>query len=219
MIDGRDQRMVSARLALVEYRVLPTEKRVSAADVDRLLYEGVQQMRSIAMTPEYVLDVFQVDCGKKKSQIDWIVHVMNERASLVAGTDSPAAEAEPFKLPDQGAWRWLRNATSFEPTDQFQLEYRNEDGRLRLHMLDDDFERAILCGYPATDEEEARDIPMLIVRKQAAEAVFAAVWLIGDEVEDVIIEHRPNHEDQLVYRVTVNGRSRTHLIPLLSSVE
>src|SRR5690606_11136217 len=70
MIDGRDQRGSPTLLRLVEYRDLPDDKRVTAADETGILYDGVRQMRTVCMTPDYVLDIYQVDCGATPRQID-----------------------------------------------------------------------------------------------------------------------------------------------------
>src|SRR5690606_351811 len=84
MIDGLDQRCSCEMLDLIEYRDLPDEKRVTAADRRGILYPGVRQSRSLTMTPDYILDVFQVDVGDQPRQIDWIVHIMDENADAPA---------------------------------------------------------------------------------------------------------------------------------------
>ena len=65
------------------------------------------------------------------------------------------------------------------------------------------------------DTPNSANIPMLIVRKQAARATFVAVWLIGDNVKDVTIDSRPEREGKLVYEIRVGPHVRQHLLPKL----
>lgn len=275
MIDGQDQRGAGRLLRLVEYRDTPREKRATAADEEGLLYEGVRQMRTICMTPEYVLDVFQVNCGQKSRQIDWIVHVMDEKATAPPEHNPVLAELTPFDLPKTGAWQWLKNARSNKGVrkspdkgveksfdkgvgkssdegvgkssdegigkilrDENQgarnlfsdenkgarnlfrdgllaFDWRSEGARLRLKLLDPGAERVIACGYPASDEPDAGTIPMLIVRRQANTAVFAALWLVGDAVNNAELKPLPVRPGYLVYEVHVDGRPQRHLVPAL----
>ncbi|MBI4579531.1 MAG: alginate lyase family protein [Planctomycetes bacterium] len=213
MIDGADQRCGSEMLDLVEFRDLPDEKRVTAADGRGLLYPGVRQMRTIAMTPDYVLDVFQVDCGQQTRQIDWIVHVMDERATAPPERNPLVAMAEPFELPPTGAYRWLWHPRSVVPDGPIAMEWFDGQDRLALHMPNPDFERVIFCGYPADDQPGSRNVPMMIVRAQAPRATFVAVWLVGDRVSHVDLNALPDHDGRLRYAITAAGRPRQHLVP------
>lgn len=215
MIDGGDQRCSAEMLRLVEFRDLPEEKRVTAADDKGVLYEGVRQMRTLAMTPEYVLDVFQVDCGARTRQIDWVVHVLDGGARMAESASPDLASRRPFELPGTGAWKWLRDATSFKPGGPIAMEWQDGDVRLRLRMLDPGAERVILCGYPSTDRPDSPSVPMMMVRKNDRQAVFAAVWLIGSEIEEVEFKTLPGHDGMLVYQVKAGETIRKHLIPRL----
>lgn len=220
MIDGLDQRCAGEMLDLVEFRDLPDEKRVTAADRRGILYDGVRQMRSVAMTDDYVLDVFQVNVGEKARQIDWIVHIMDENAAVPADLNPPLAQAEPFSLPATGAYPWLRDARSLPLTgdaaaSMHSLEFRDGQDRLGLKLLGDGLERLILCGYPVSDQADSRSVPMVIARANASRAVFVAVWLIGANPSEVQIERLPEHEGRLVYRVVADGRPREHQVPKL----
>jgi hypothetical protein len=221
MIDDQDQRYSNQLLRLVEFRDLAEEKRVTAADDDGILYPGVRQMRTIAMTDDYILDVFQVDCGRQQRQIDWVVHLLDENASPNPATQTVLVSAEPFELPKHVPWNWLREAKSFAPEQTIDLGWHHEDAHVRLMMLNPDAERVILCGYPSTDEPDCPLIPMVIVRTRTAHATFATVWLTGRSPRDVKLQALPDHDDQLVFKVTTrhpagNRQSRQHhLIPKL----
>jgi len=138
MINGQSQRYSSKLLDLVEFRDLPDEKRVTAADSKGLLYEGVRQMRTVAMTPDYVLDVFQVDCGQKEHQIDWIAHLLNENAIPCKKTKAILKKTNVFELPITGPWKWLRNSRSFVPADHIQLScYDSHDHHTKTRQTGD----------------------------------------------------------------------------------
>lgn len=217
MIDGADQRCMPEMLRLIEYRDLPDEKRATAVDETGILYPGVRQMRTIAMTPEYVLDVFQVNAGDKPRQIDWIAHLLDESGTLPLEHNPALAALEPFRLSKAGAYPWLREAESFKPVSKLELDACGGDGsRLRLQMLNPGFERAIVCGYPANDKPGSGNIPMLIARMQAPRAVFAAIWLIGDAPAAADLEALPDHDGKLVFEVTTNTTTRRHLLPKLN---
>lgn len=230
MIDGLDQRCSSEMLDLIEFRDLPDEKRVTAADRKGILYDGVRQSRSITMTPDYVLDVFQVDVGEKPRQIDWIAHIMDENASMEAESNPVLAKCEPFKLPETGAYRWLRDAKSVtlnahaatQPAapkaggeDLLALEFQDRNDRLGLRLLNPQMERLVLCSYPVNDKPDSGNIPMLMARTNAPKTVFVAVWLVGDATKDVQVKTMPDHEGRLVYQVTANGKTREHQVPKL----
>jgi len=214
MIDGQDQKYSPELLQLVEWRDAPDEKRASAADERSLLYDGVRQMRTVIMTAEYVLDVFQVRCSNEK-QIDWIAHVMNEQAAPGQETRSAVAASEPFALPQTGAWQWLRHARSHRPPGPLRLDWRQADAHLRLRMLDDQFERVVLCGYPSTDQPQSPAIPMVIVRKRGQDALFAAIWIVGDDVKDAQLKQLPAGDRTLLFQVNTDSRQQQHAVPRL----
>jgi hypothetical protein len=217
MIDGADQRCAGEMLDLMEYRDVPEDRRVTAADRRGILYPGVRQMRTLAMTPDYILDVFQVDCGNEPRQIDWIVHVLDATAAEPSDGNPLVADAAPFALPTTGAYAWLRapRSTPLSAGRPISLDWQSGKDRLGLRILNSGFERVICCGYPATDTPDSGSIPMTIVRARTSRVVFAAVWLIGDRTRDVKFEQLPDHEHKLVYSLTANNVTREHHIPRL----
>ena len=215
MIDGKDQICGPRMLRLVEYHDLADEKRVTATDEEGLLYPGVRQMRTIAMTDDYVLDVFQVRADADR-QIDWIMHMLSDKASMPVEANPVVAKCSSFKLPSEGAWQWLRDGRSFTPDGPVRLEWREEQSRLRLCMLPEGIERVILCGYPAGDKADSGSVPMMIARQRGRQAVFAAVWLIGDRIGNVELNRLADREGRLVFEVKTDGHARGHLVPMLA---
>ncbi len=213
MIDGQDQRMSSQMLPLIEFRDLPAEKRVTVADLDGVLYDGVRQMRTVAMTEHYVLDVFQVNTGDATRRIDWIAHTLDEHASLMDPDDTIKERSTPFTFPQEGPTRWLRDARSISNSGELSLSWKNETSALHMTMLDPQADQIILCGYPATDEPETPTIPMMIVRRHADRALFAAVWSTAEKRPDIRIIPRGPREKRLHFEVFVNGQTRRHFVP------
>lgn len=233
MIDGRDQRGSGELLDLVEYRDLPAEKRVTAVDRRGLLYDGVRQQRTIAMADGYVLDVFQVACDTPR-QIDWITHVLGEKAKRTAGPEMRTIEP-PAR---EGAWAWLREFRATSLDGVWHAAWESDGVRLRLDMLGEPGTQVIECGYPATDEPASACVPMLMVRRKAARTVFAVVYTAGgpslqqrgrestnrptnvdaqrtpvETLPAVKIVRRPDAEGRLVFAVEIGGHCSVHLVP------
>jgi hypothetical protein len=82
-------------------------------------------------------------------------------------------------------------------------------------MADLPCDRVITCGYPLDDRPESPSIPMLVVRRNAARATFAAVWLIGDTPKNAEVRALPDHDGHLAWEVTAGGRTRRHYVPRL----
>jgi len=212
MIDGRDQRGTPDLLTLIEYHDLPAEKRVTAADRRGVLYEGVRQQRTICLTEGYCLDVFQVMCDSPR-QIDWIMHILDEKTKRTAGPETRPCEP----LGKDGAWAWLRDFRSSRQDRQWHAAWRSGDVHLRLDMPGCPGTEIVECGYPATDEPATGRIPMLIVRRKAASTVFAAVYTFGRSGPgDVTLTVLPDRDGRLAFEVEAPAGRGVHLVPRLA---
>jgi len=214
MIDSRDQRSSPLMLDLIEYRDLPPEKRVTAADLEGRLYEGVRQMRTLALTDAYLLDVFQVDGGDVPRQTDWLAHVMDEPAD----SDGEPAGMQPVDLPREGPWRWLSGARAAPVTGPVELGWKAGSAGLRLCMLDPGQATLILCGFPTSDDPQGPTVPMLIVRRVASRSLFAALWLPGAAAGPAALRQVGDLEGRLQFEVQCGGSMRRHLVPRLQAV-
>ncbi len=211
MIDGRDQRCVPQLLDLLEFRDLPSEKRVTAADRDGLLYPGVRQQRTVCVTDDYVLDVFQVQCDSPR-RIEWITHVLDEQASQQTELAFGA-----MADPQDGASAWLRDFRSAAGEADWQIEWKAPNVLFRLQMLGEPATELIRCGYPKTDEPDSPRIPMLIVRRRARATTFAAIYTAGRKrLPEACLCQLPERDGQLRYQITVGSRRSVHLIPRLT---
>jgi hypothetical protein len=212
MIDGRDQRGTPDRLDLIEYRDLPAEKRITAADRRGVLYEGVRQQRTICLTDGYCLDVFQVVCDSPR-QIDWILHILDEKAQRTAGP-----ETRPCEPPGKDeAWAWLHDFRSSWQDPAWHVTWRSGDVYLRLDTMAGPGTEVVECGYPATDEPATGRIPMLIVRRKAASAILVAVYTCGRSTPgEVKLTALPDRDGRLAYEVETPGGRGVHLVPRLT---
>jgi len=211
MIDGQDQRGPGELLDLIEYRDLPAEKRVTAADRRGLLYDGVRQQRTICLTEHYVLDVFQVRCEAPR-QIDWIVHVLDERAERVGGPEMTACEPPATT----GAWPWLRDFQATSAEDAWHASWRSDGVYLRLDMAGSPGTQVIECGYPASDDPNARRVPTVIVRRKAKETMFVAVYACGGtEPAATKLTKLPDCDGRLAFEIEAGGGRGVHLVPKL----
>jgi hypothetical protein len=211
MIDMQDQRPPGRVLDLIEFRDLPAEKRVTAADRDGTLYPGVRQQRTLCLTEGYLLDVYQVACEAPR-QIDWIVHAFGEKARRV---DGPAAAA--VEPPSRaGAWPWLRNFRAAVSDGAWHVAWEKDGVHLRLDMAAVAGTQIVECDYPTSDTPDAGAIPMLIVRRRAAETMFVAVYTAGRSAPSgARVEKLPDREGRLVFGVEVGGTKQVHLVPRL----
>jgi len=211
MIDGQDQRGPGELLDLVEFRDLPAEKRVTAADRRGLLYEGVRQQRTICLTDHYVLDVFQVRCDAVR-QVDWIIHVLDERAERVSGLEMKTCEPPATT----GAWPWLRDFRAAVADGAWNASWRSDDVSVCLHMAGAPGTQVIECGYPATDDPKAARVPMLIVRRRAQETTFATVYTCGrTEGGPTKLAMLIDRDGRLAFEVDAGGGRGVHLVPRL----
>ncbi|NIA20674.1 MAG: hypothetical protein GWP05_01620 [Anaerolineaceae bacterium] len=108
MVNGQDQREIQRPLVVTEFKELPSCRTVTMADRPGRIYDGVGMMRSVAVTPDYCLDLHQV-CSSAEHTCDWLVHPRGDgpvRCDLdFSETALPSTEGQP-------GWAVLRNASS-----------------------------------------------------------------------------------------------------------
>jgi hypothetical protein len=208
MIDGASQRSIPDLLELCEFRNLPAEKRVTAADLRGQLYPGVRQQRTVVLNEAYCLDVFQVVCDKPR-QIDWVTHVFDDGAERVAG-----AAVTPVEPPSrEGAWRWLRDFQAAPVDEAWHGVWKRDDVYCRIDMLGQAGTTVTECGYPATDQPDSGSVPMLMVRRAAPRTTYVAVYTAGrDEPRAPTIRELPGQDNRLLYEVSCGGVTRRHVI-------
>jgi hypothetical protein len=210
MIDGRDQRYSPNMLTLVEHRDLPDEKRATAADLEGNLYPGVRQQRTVCLTEDYVLDVFQV-VSNATHELEWILHGPAE-----ATGEWSSLTFDPIPAREEGAWRWIRDLRSTVTEEAWWVEWEREGVRFRVSLDGGQLARVTLCGYPMTDEADCPVFPMLVVAQQGTGARFVALHQAGkNTLKKLDLQVKSEAEGLIPVTVTGPAGSRTHLIPEL----
>ncbi len=210
MIDGRDQRGIGELLTLVEFRDEPDCRTVTAADTKGLLYEGVRQSRTVVLTDDYCLDVFQVVADRPRD-IHWIVHTMG-RSDDHRSCLALQAVDNPMPPPAQ----WLRDFGQARTDEDFTFQWTCDGVALKMTMTAVPGTTVLSCGYPTTDEPNAATIPMLLVHRYAQQTVFAALYQSSrTDIPTIYMEGPASATDGLEIRLKVDDRVAHHRIPAL----
>jgi hypothetical protein len=190
LVDGQSQPPCQGTLR--QFMAAPSDE-LSQVDVEATwekgAYAGVSMRRWILWRGDYWVDLFRVHCGRSR-QIDWVYH---NRGTL---TIAPDRRVPCAPLADGVGYGYLECPARQQIEGDLLLSWQTERSRLDLNLLQAAGAELItgLGPYnPAADQ-----IPMVIVRHQAEEAVFAAVhcpatlegsggtvcWLGGSLVSD-----------------------------------
>jgi len=208
MIDEHNQRSISQRLRLQEYRLLPNEQVVTAVDDKGLLYQGVRQSRTVCLRRQYILDVFQV-VSDSSHQIDWIAHTFGQ-----LDQQKSTIKLQPANIHIDGPGQWLRDFQQADSDGEIRMQWHDGAVKFRMTLAGQPGTKVILCGYPQTDEPNCPTIPMVLVRRQAAKTTYAVVYqAAADNIPEVHLQGLPDSDGRRVYQVGGPWGSRRHLVP------
>lgn len=166
MVDGQDHLPTGEKLVLEGFVRGKNVKMASVADYSGVVCPGVRMSRSVAVTDEYILDVFQT-ASENEHTYDYLFHTCSDTGSLDLGADT-----EPFELPAQGPWAWLRGARSARFDGDFAAMTEQGGLRVRLHAAGCPNTTAVVCEFPSRDDFAEPPMPMLIIRRRACATVF-----------------------------------------------
>ena len=178
VVDGQDQPVLEKTLPLVEFRDLADCRTVTMADLEGRLAEGVQMMRTVTVTNEYCLDVFQM-ASERPHTYDWLAH---PRA------DGPARGPDgfaPIQLPARPPYSVLKDAAAVEvPNGQAEVAWEQGDAGLVMSAcaFDERGERLparlVRALWPVCGDwsEGGRELFMLQV--EARRADFVALYAL-----------------------------------------
>jgi len=210
MIDSRDQRGIGEVLSVVEFTDSPGEKSVTAADFKGLLYEGVKQSRTIVVTSEYVLDVFQITAETERD-IKWIIHTIGTPDSQKSSVELKASD---IKMP--GAGSWLRDFRTATTDRSIRLEWSEDSVNFAMTMAGAAKTRLITCGYPTSDEPDCPTIPMILIERRASATVYAVVYqATRQQLGEIQIERLEDANDRLIFQVVGSWGRCKHFVPRL----
>ena len=209
MVDGKEHASIGEHLSLVNFERTPEMKTATIADLKGLIYPGVKMQRTVIVTAEYVLDVFQA-VSETKHTYDWLFHARDDEGKTrIYGGFGPTT------LPDAGPWVWLKNPRSAVLDRSWHADWRQGDVRFRLNMLGVPGTEIILCDFPKNDKFEPPPVPMLIARRKAKSVTFVALYQ-AEKKNLPLASLALDSEQGLSVSVTVDGKTREHRIPELS---
>ena len=210
LVDGRSQRVPGQRLQLLEFTNTLTLKRASFGDLDGRLYDGVRQLRTVALAEDYVLDFFQVTAAGKR-EFAWMIHVAGVAAG---GSDHPT---HPAALPQTAPWSYLRDATSSAAAGGELWEcFSHGRQHFRMDLLADGPVEVIQCGFPVEDGPGAQTIPMRLIQRRSDRAWFLAVYrLAGKTAEAARLTVTPLSTNRMEVTVRLGARQAVYALPRL----
>lgn len=205
MVDGKGHTGIGENLSLLDFSRSPDVKTATIADLKGLVYPGVKLQRTVEVTDDYVLDVFQA-ASDTEHTYDWLFHALDDEGKTrIYGGFQPAT------LTDAVPWTWIRNPRSAEMDRTWHADWHQGDVRFRLNMLGVPDTEVILCDFPKNDKFEPPAIPMLIARRKAKSAIFVALYQ-AEKKDLPAADVSLRSGETLSVRVTVGGKTRVHTI-------
>ncbi|MDK1032256.1 MAG: heparinase II/III family protein, partial [Planctomycetia bacterium] len=175
MVDGKSEPRRSEALRLVQNRRLGDVQTLVAADLEGLRYEGVREVRSVALTPEYVLDVFELDSARER-RYDWLFHPAPDASEFAVDRD-----LQPAELGGMPGESWFSCARSATADDRWEAQWRINGTFARLTMIGEPGTEVLLCDLPGGDKAEFPTRPMLVARRLCKETIFVALYQAAHE--------------------------------------
>lgn len=211
MVDGKDHQPVADLLDLSVFQDTPGMKLATVEDLKQRVHPGVSLRRTVAVTEEYLLDIFQASSSEEHIY-DYLYHFDVAKGPLEFG---PGLRFTEFALPQTGAYAWLRNAKSATSADPQMMVARGgrHPSTLQANAGATEF---IRCDFPVTDEYQPPFIPMATLRRRGKSAVFVTLLRTGqDSTRPWKLVAERTHRD--ILRVTVgDGRKeRDFTVPAL----
>ena len=199
MVDGQNHRRIDHRLTLADFIDGDGVKLATIEAAQGVVSPGVKMTRTVAATPDYVLDIFQV-ASKQQHTYDYLFHSLDDQ-----GAFRTQGSFSPIDLGAGAPWSWLKNARQTTVDGEWNVTASQKELKSRLLMLGQAGTRLITCDFPKNDRFEAPAVPMLMARRTAASTVFVSLLQAerGD-IPEVKIASREDRNGLL--RITVNCR-------------
>ena len=211
MVDKKDHQPVAGLLDLTVFQDTPGMKLATVEDLGQRIHPGVLMRRTVAVTQNYLLDIFQVKSAEEHIY-DYLYHFDSAKGPLEFSQELRFSD---YNLPKTGAYTWLRNARSSDSTGQQLIVARG--GKHPSSLQTNAGETQIIyCDFPVSDEYKPPFIPMITLRRQGKAAVFVTLLRTGNEsVRPWKLVTERTHLD--ILRVTVgDGRNeREFTVPAL----
>jgi hypothetical protein len=196
MVDGKDHNPINSKLELEAFINNDNLKLATISDNRGIVYPGVRLSRTVAVTGEYVLDIFQA-VSDEEHTYDYVFHGYDDGGAFRVSDDSV-----PFGLPNSASWKWLRNARQLTVDGDWHAVAQQGNVISRLTMLGYSGTRVITCEFPRKDNFEPPSIPMLIARRMGKSALFVAV-IQAERGELPPVDIRVNERKHELLRIKV----------------
>lgn len=207
LVDRRSQRLTGQRLDLLEFTNLPALKRVSFGDLQGRLYDGVRQVRTLIVCPEYVVDFLQA-MAETNHEFAWVTHVDGQPVSDAASGNAPVT------LPPGAPWRYLHEPRGAGITNRLWECFCDGRQTFRMDLLADGLAEVVHCGFPRDDRSDSETIPMRLVTRRGTRAWFLAVYRIvkrPEEPLDLKVDGGPG--GRLGLNMRLGGKSWRYPLP------
>lgn len=212
LVDGASQRHPDRRLDLLEYSVLPLEKRVTIGDLDGRLYAGVRQLRTLIVRNDYVLDVFQAE-SEESHEYAWLIHVDGEPQS---GSLEPVGD---WDLPAEPPWRYLRSAEVCRPAAAAWEVFERNGQMFRYDLQAAADTEPVLCGFPRDDSRDPDTLPMRMFRSSAKTFRVCAVYrTAAGPADPAQVSAREGPLGSWYVDVRIGETITTHRVPRLAAL-
>jgi len=219
MVDGEDQNRTDRTLPIVAFQETPSCVSTSMVDREGMLAEGVQMMRTVAVTAGYCLDVFQVS-SEQEHQYNWLLHPRSDQHIEWPVTTSPV------QLPDAAPYSALREAAGASvPDGSLGLSWEQQGRRAMLHLMAMDAENRglpaeLICAqWPTRSDWSEGGREMFALRVHASRAVFVALYRLADPTGQWRVSSARRmfngQSDELRIDVSCEEETRSHVLEAL----
>jgi hypothetical protein len=203
VVDEADQPAIATPVPVVEFKELPACRAATLSDVEGRLAPGARMIRSVAVTPDFCLDVIQAASGTEHTY-DWLVHPRSD------GSAESSLELVPTTLPDRPPYSRLRDAASAPVADgQVSLCWKQGEATFVADVRTGQPSTLVRAQWPVKSDWSAGGREMFMVRTQGRAVDVAAlyqVWGDGPRWRIEQVERRFNGQEHEMHVGVTNGQ-------------
>ncbi len=171
MVDGQDHQITGRKLELIEFVDGSDVKMATIADLQGLVYPGVRIMRTVALTKDFLLDVFQAKSDTLHTY-DYLFHTYSDVGAF--SLESFDGECRSVDLGKKAPWKWLSDAKAASTSADWSVLAVQHGVNLRFAMMGSPETQVILCSFPRDDRFSPPPIPMLAARRTVKSTTYIA---------------------------------------------
>ncbi len=221
MVDQENQRASEAMLELREFKDLPGFKTITWVDPHGILYEGVVQARSVAVTADYLLDVVQVVGDDRERTCDLLLHPRAdgpvEIGDLNFGPGPSLADEPPYAV-----LREVESANLGAGPSRVDLLWRQSDAAcaVSVSVMEGQAQEVIRASWPVQSDWADGGREMLILRAVGKRVSFVSLYQIRNKDAGADRDWRVasaerifnGKQDEIRIRTTDGSRQCSHVL-------